>query len=190
MEKASAMEKKGSQNLKGGRRDAASPRVTPEGAARRRPAGRVRKILPALLAAALLAAVLFFAWYRGAFLPRWIVWEEVDERAAEAYPRFARFQSSLTADLDHDGTEELVVLLWKHGRYADHKPFWTRRDTPRFVQHIFIYSEDLKPRWMSSGVPAPVARWEADEHGRIHLFTPEGEESVWEWNRFGLRLLG
>ena len=35
-----------------------------------------------------------------------------------------RVQDSLYADIDRDGQDEKIVLLWKKGRFGKHRPFW------------------------------------------------------------------
>ena len=136
----------------------------------------------------LLGSVFFILWYRGAFLPRWIEWDSISPEAAAMLPDGARAQKELRCDLDGDGNDEILVLCWKHGRYLGARPFWESRDTIRFIQHIYIYQNDGTPRWMSSGVPEPVADWAFEDHLLI-LISPAGNESRWVWDGFGLTLV-
>ncbi len=48
-------------------------------------------------------------------------------------------QDVLVMDIDRDGQEELVLLVWKHGSYGRHLPIWEKKNDIRLEQHIFIY---------------------------------------------------
>jgi len=142
----------------------------------------MKKFLPALTAATGIAAVLYILWLNGAFLPRWIVWEnrsfpdktgayeitlknktvKISSGSADIWksPKGIKIQDALSCDIDNDQQEELVLLCWKRGRYGRHKPFWVERDEQGWSQHIFVYEYDretIKPKWMSSYIGQEVA---------------------------------
>ena len=116
-----------------------------------------RKQIGFLLAAVAIAmaAFLLFLW-KGAFLPREIYWEEDDlswedlaatlkDRTFSLYQDDRKIWSSEwdwnvqaceIADLDGDGIEELLLLVWKRGSYGDHMPFWVKRNDHDLEQHI------------------------------------------------------
>ena len=158
-------------------------------------------------------AVLLLLFLNGAFLPKWIRWQEktcvmastadvtlrrrhvtITENGAVTYtaPRTWFISDILLCDLDRDGADELLFLTWKRGSYGGAKPFWVRRDEISFSQHIFIFryaDHTLTPLWMSSAIGIDVSGWSADEEGRLHLTDTSGHETVWYWDYFGLKLL-
>lgn len=181
-----------------------------------------RKILLAILIVLLVltaaAIAVLILWRSGAFLPRWIRWKEAavscdlnrdgqedrlivrDRQAAVAQKGSILFQSAndwkvsdaLAADVDADGGEELILLVWKRGSYGSEKPFWVDRDEWDFSQHIFIYGAPegtLRPLWMSSALEFAAVDWSADENGRLHILSTDGSETIWGWDYFGLKLM-
>lgn len=82
---------------------------------------------------------IFLLWWKGCFLPRWIVWEDKsfpyeDTRVTLKKGRMEleglwhtpwdwSVQDVLCDDINRDGKEELVLLVWKHGSYGKHLPF-------------------------------------------------------------------
>ena len=159
------------------------------------------------------AAVFFFTalmfWLMGAFLPEWIEWQSRDRLTAERVislhdrrlsieqdgkefyktPLFTHVQDFLYFDINGDGTEELILLVWKRGSYGEHRPTWVAQDEMGFSQHIFIYSflEDrLKPIWMSSKLGIEVKSFDVSGERTIRLREPDGKETEWVWLSFGL----
>ena len=106
-----------------------------------------------------------------------------------------KVSSLAVADLSGDGTDEIILLVWKHGSHGNDRPFWVKRDTLRFSQHVFLYNvsakEDgslfLRPLWMSSALGFPIANLRTEERLLI-LRSPDGSESTWAWETFGLKL--
>lgn len=169
-------------------------------------------------ALAVLAGIGLFChvlWRNGAFLPRWIVWENreiydqsgtyrvsLQDRTVRVYgsdgvfwisPEEVKVQEALSCDIDYDGQDELILLCWKMGRYGSHKPFWVEEDEKKWSQHIFIYEYEqdfIRPKWMSSYIGQNVAHMA--ENGkdsvqkRLWLTGPEGTVSSWMWDFWGL----
>ena len=133
------------------------------------------------------AALLLFLWNGGAFLPRWISWEDTEEYDASGRYRLlaahksvqilygedviwrapdgVKVQKALFSDIDNDGQDELVLLCWKRGRYGKSKPVWVEKDEQGWSQHLFVYEcmpsldmpETVKPKWMSSYIGQDVS---------------------------------
>ena len=105
--------------------------------------------------------ILFLLWNGGAFLPRWVRWENSAEYDAAGKYKFllskkslsvtyedsviwtspdgVKVQKALFCDVDNDGQEELVLLCWKKGRYGKVKPIWVEEDERNWSLHIFVY---------------------------------------------------
>lgn len=98
-------------------------------------------------------------------------------------------------DIDADGTNEVVLMVWKQGSFGEHKPFWHEGKDNKWTQHIFIYEWDserndrLDPKWMSSGLGIKVHKVFIDEKNRVHFVDDKGEETVWQWLGWGLALV-
>ncbi len=167
-----------------------------------------------LAAAAVVAAAFFvFAW-KGAFLSEPVRWEDrafswegcdvvLKDRTLTLYDGGSRIWSSdwdwsvqtcEKADLDGDGMEELLLLVWKRGSYGDHMPFWVERNDHDLAQHIFIYrreksrSAGIRPAWMSSQTGFFINGMYTDT-GRVVLEKEDGSFSLWQWEGFGLKQL-
>lgn len=89
--------------------------------------------------------------------------------------------------------KELVLLLWKEGRYGVHKPFWILNDEKQFSQHIFTYNLDKKGKRM-------IAKWGSSymgdeatditfKDGIMYLKHKANKESAWKWYSFGFEKL-
>lgn len=100
-------------------------------------------------------------------------------------------------DLDGDGYDEIILLLWKRGSYGTSHPYWQKNDLYRFSQHLFIYTlreGKIAPWWFSSaiGVRAADISLTAHPDGKrqmISIRDSEGKESCWYWHGFGLAKL-
>lgn len=173
-----------------------------------------RRIWYTIMALAAVSAVLYALWSRGAFLPGWVRWKEdvfpdasgeyevrLERREAHvsfggeeiwASPEGVKVQEALSADIDNDGQEELVLLCWKRGRYGVHRPFWVERDERTWSQHLFVYEYEgslIRPKWMSSymGVDAAGLCWNGKEppYSSLLITDPRGEVSSWRWDSWG-----
>ena len=95
----------------------------------------------------------------------------------------------LTGDIDRDGAPEVLLLVWKHGSYGKHRPFWVEHDTIQFSQHIFIYklqNNILRPIWMSSALELCILEWELDDQAMLTIKDLDGKTSKWAWIWWGL----
>jgi hypothetical protein len=94
------------------------------------------------------------------------------------------------ADITGDGIEEILLLLWKRGHFGGALPFWVERDDPGFSQHLYIFTyqdQTLQPMWMASRMPVDVQEFTITEDGTVCLVTPDGTESFWKWEHWGLK---
>ena len=183
---------------------------------------RVKIITAVILfcgAAVCVAAALYRLWWYGAFLPGWVRWQEREavfaghpvelvQRKVTLYDggdrKQALFQTEddrfvqdmIVTDIDDDGSEDLILLIWKHGSYGAHRPFWEKENDKELRQHIFIYREDdtgeelLRPQWMSSQVEHEIEGISAEEDGSLRISYRDGSERSWVWEGFGLKLAG
>lgn len=102
-----------------------------------------------------------------------------------------RAQDFLYADVDHDGTNELLILCWRRGRYGRHRPTWVKHDELKWSQHIFIYEikdDVVRPEWMASDIGMSAAAWGFSE-GILSIEDTEGIVTKWIWRSWGLEKL-
>ena len=180
---------------------------------------KVKKVLAITLgsigAVAILVVAACLLWWYGFFLPRWIKWEK-EEAAFEALQvtlkgRKVRIyenntilwetqadwfvQDMLVKDIDRDGADELILLVWKHGSYGDHMPFWEEKNDKELHQHIFIYKYDpkkgnkVRPLWMSSQILYEIESISSGKDSFLDVTDHEGTTRTWIWQDFGLKLL-
>ena len=106
------------------------------------------------------------------------------------------FQDMVVKDLDRDGAEEIIFLLWKRGNYGRSKPFWAEEDTDRLGQHIFIYSYELdrpsrmRAIWMSSETSFEIASIASGMNDMLLLNTRKHGPQLWRWKDFGIKYVG
>lgn len=175
--------------------------------------------MPLLLAAVCVVLAgsgifLHFLWKNGAFLPRWIAWENgeiydssgtyrvlLEQGTVQVFgqdgviwisPEDVKVQQAESCDMDSDGQDELILLCWKVGRYGAHRPFWVEKDEGKWSQHIFVYEYDrdkIRPKWMSSYIGQDVAHMAQNGQDalqwRLLLTDPEGMVSSWKWDSWG-----
>ncbi len=103
--------------------------------------------------------------------------------------------SDLDGEIARDGKprKELILLLWKRGKFGEHKPFWIEKDEKNYSQHIFIYglneSQKPKAKWFASEVGERISRMKLMEKDPkiILTETEDGENFLWRWESFGLK---
>lgn len=164
------------------------------------------------LSGAFAALALFFAWDAGLFLPRWTEWSECSISAdlgggnAKELVELSRRRVSVegdiafetpvgwkvfsvaTADLDGNGTNELLMALWKRGADGTSRAIWEDGWHPHFAQHLYVYTvKDRKvvPFWMGGDLDARITSMFVDDDSHVHLMALRGEDTVWEWGTWG-----
>lgn len=98
-------------------------------------------------------------------------------------------EDALLGDVDGDGAQELLILLWRRGSFGRERPFWVTREERGWSQHIFLYRwEDgaAAPFWMSSALTPQVKDWSLEPEGVIRILTDRGEDTRWRWRTWGL----
>lgn len=104
-----------------------------------------------------------------------------------------KVQDVLLTDLDGNGRDEIIALVWKKGLYGKHRPFWVSRDEKNYSQHIFIYEVDqngeVKEKWFASEIGLKVKGISLLESNDsiVVTKTAEGEKYLWRWESFGLK---
>ena len=96
-------------------------------------------------------------------------------------------------DLDGDGADELVLLVWKQGSYGPYRPFWESGADDAWSQHVFIYgmrAGEIAPIWMSSALGSYFAREWMEPDGTLVLEAPDGSLTSWRWGSWGFKLAG
>ena len=107
-----------------------------------------------------------------------------------------RVDDLLVCDIDHDGEDEMMLLLWKRGKYGEHMPFYEKENDQSFGQHIFIYKKRtenvdkygfMKAVWMSSAIKEEVSSWDFSEKERLTVtIRDSGEVRHFDWKSWGL----
>lgn len=180
---------------------------------------KVKKVLAITLGSIGAVAILVIAacllWWYGFLLPRWIKWEK-EEAAFEALNVTLKgrkviirdnntvlwetqadwfVQDMLVKDIDRDGADELILLVWKHGSYGDRMPFWEEKNDKELHQHIFIYKYDpkkenkVRPLWMSSQILYEIESISSGKDSFLDVTDHEGTTRTWIWQDFGLKLV-
>lgn len=132
-------------------------------------------VIYGIMASVCIGAVLYLLWRAGAFLPRWIIWENaVFQDVSQQYemtlahkkvtvrhnggvvwasPKELRVQQAMSCDIDNDRQDELILLCWRIGKYGESRPFWEEENERKWLQHIAVYEYNegnIRPKWMSS----------------------------------------
>ena len=137
--------------------------------------------------------------------PSWIIWEEnsivlpgghslavkdktvyVDEQ--EIFDQDWKCAKALTCDLDQDGEEEILMLIWNHMDYGDYHPFWEEKDEKTLREHVYIYNfrdGTMKPNWMSSFLDPEIMDIEVNGN-ELTVTDPHGEITLWQWKTYSI----
>lgn len=166
--------------------------------------------------AVIIVTAIFGLWWNGAFLPGWIQWNNINTDYGEMHVSLAqkrvtltdnenlvwategswKVQDMLVYDINGDNQDELVLLVWKHGSYGDHRPVWVKHNDINIDQHIFIYQWDdnrqdyIKPLWMSSALGYKVDNINRGSKNNLIVQKHNGESGLWQWVDFGLKYVG
>ncbi len=168
--------------------------------------GRIIAIVFITLAAA--GAVTLVLWLKGFFLPSWIEWDKESRSAlpsgvSDMLEASWLVQDALSFDINGDGTDEWILLVWKRGSFGPHRPTWVHHDEIGFSQHVFIYTDrsgkndgsdggDWHAIWMSSKLSLQAASFSEGEEiggtGRnsLDIKSPDGTVTRWGWLSWGL----
>ena len=95
-------------------------------------------------------------------------------------------------DLDGDGADELVFLVWKQGSYGPYRPFWESGADDAWSLHVFVYgmrAGKIAPIWMSSALGSYFAREWMEPDGTLVLEAPDGGLTSWRWGSWGFKLV-
>ncbi len=104
-------------------------------------------------------------------------------------------QDTLYTDIDKDGRDDKIVLLWKRGRFGKHRPFWVKEDEEELSQHIFIYdvleNGELRQKWFASDIGREVKRMKiiGPDKATLLLEDTKGNNTLWRWESFGLKII-
>ncbi|SFU83783.1 CapA family protein [Butyrivibrio sp. M55] len=106
-----------------------------------------------------------------------------------------KVQDVLVTDIDRDGDNEMIVLLWKHGKYGMHKPFWVEKDEKNYSQHVFIYDVDedgkVTEKWCASDMGLVAGRIKLMEKNNS-IFMMEDKDkncTLWMWEGWGVKTI-
>ena len=90
----------------------------------------------------------------------------------------------LIADIDHDGQDEMAVVVWKRGYYGPDLPFWETENIDDYGNHLFIYEiePEVKMKWGSSTINYKIKSLDFRDQ---YLIVNNDEQ--WLWEGFGFR---
>lgn len=175
-------------------------------------------MLCSLAAVALMAIATGTLWWYGCFLPGWIQWKAYDATLGGTNVQLKNrrltirnggpdgnivwktqadwfVQDLVIKDIDRDGEEEMILLVWKHGNYGNHMPFWIKKNDKALKQHIYIYKFDetrekkTRAIWMSSQIAYEITGISSGEKSFLNVSDCSGNMRVWMWRDFGLKLV-
>ena len=123
-----------------------------------------------------------------------LIWQSNSEYQAEKV---------VVGDVDNDQKTEILISLWKWGKYGPDLPFWLNENVNDFGNHLFIYEwreGEIKLAWGSSTLDAPIREMEvadADGDEKNDLIVLEGSYddprdalaryvTVWKWKEWNL----
>ena len=176
-------------------------------------------IIKVILAVGVISTAFFLMWWYGLFLPRNHAWKNQSfpyydavltlkhrqlTLQAEDNPKQIYFttdndwfvQDVLVDDINRDGIEELVMLLYKHGSFGKHLPLWKKHNDISLGQHLFIYQWDdtrqnrLRALWMSSELEEEIISMHHGKNHGVLLENSRGEGKLWYYKGFGLKYAG
>lgn len=192
--------------------------------------------MAALVTICMVSGIIRFLWSDADSRPRWVRWKSTtfsdasgqyevvlkrktvriiyDNSVIWISSKDIKVQDAMSCDVDGDGTDELVLLCWKIGRFGTSRPFWVDEDEKTWSQHIFVYSyeeEGVRPKWMSSYIGVDVVEISAtsrdgmqrgntvsdvavqnagigqstERKQHLLLTEPDGRMSSWVWDSWG-----
>lgn len=179
---------------------------------------RANRIVLAILAVIVIITALFAMWWFGLFLPSWSKYSAKGDYSTDYADGKVEFrnhtvtvyfegksvwrtkrdwsvQDLIIKDIDRDGVEELVMLVWKHGSFGNSRPQWVKHNDIKLEQHIFIYGWDddkdskIRALWMSSTIGKEIRSIANGPFDSI-IVNEDGITNSWVWQDFGLKMVG
>jgi len=112
-------------------------------------------------------------------------------------------ENIVLADIDNDKKTDILISLWKIGKYGSDLPFWLEKNINDWGNHFFIYKwqeNKIKLFWGSSTLDAPIKEMtisDVNNDGKNELITLEGNYNnannhyadyltIWHWNEWSL----
>jgi len=123
------------------------------------------------------------------------VWE--GQQIIWGTPAEWEIEQILLADADNDGSEELLMVLWKYGSFGDVKPFWEEQEDRAYSCHLFMYrlqAGRMRAVWCSSAIDPPITEISAitDSAQKVSLEIKERSQfpypatcTTWQWQDWG-----
>ena len=178
-----------------------------------------KKLIWLLLSFGIVVAICVVLIIHKNYIPFWVKWQEKElsiqreggttitfrlkgkklvaqsdngEKVFRSDERF-KLQDFIITDVDRDGQDEIITVLWKKGIYGKHKPFWVDDDEDKYSQHIFIYRFDpggkIVSMWGASQTGILVRRIKVFEKNPqiIMCEDKDGDITLWKWDSFGLK---
>lgn len=116
--------------------------------------------------------------------------------------------SFVIGDANHNGIEELIMVVWKKGSFGADKPFWIQLNDQQTQCHLFLFNlldNKIKPVWMSSALHRPIKSLqikdinqdgknelvvqESSYYPLSRLINSDASTTLWQWNGWGFYLL-
>lgn len=134
-----------------------------------------------------------------------LIWQSDQEWAVDHFA---------IGDPDNDGTDNLIISLWKKGSFGAIRPFWMTGEDNSYKNHLFLLkfaNKTFQAVWCSSDLDCPIASFDvgdADGDGLFELVVQEGRyretngdryaldpdipvrTTVWRWEEWGFRQAG
>lgn len=109
-----------------------------------------------------------------------ILWETPDNY---------KIQDMFYDDVDFDNENELIIVLWKKGRYGSFLPFYIKSNDMSWDQHIFIYdykNGKMIPRWNSSYIEVDIKELSIGRDKILTILDKNGGRTRYKWLSWGL----
>lgn len=123
------------------------------------------------------------------------IWE--DQQMIWESPAGWKIEQMLLADGDNDGTEELLMVLWKYGSFGEMQPFWHEEEDQAYSCHLFMYrlqAGRMKAVWCSSALEPAIKEMRVISENSQPLYLEVRESSkfpypaphtTWQWQDWG-----
>ena len=116
--------------------------------------------------------------------------ENISNRVLFESDKKYKVKNFLYCDIDRDNKKEILLVLWKKGKFGKYKPFFAKDNKNIWSQHIFIYDFDgssIKPIWCSSYISVTIKNISFDEEYKIlNVVDKENGRFRFIWQTFGL----